>query len=181
MLKPFTAVFAGILALNAGGAVQASQQPNWGALPSSADKIAVQQTAGTCMKVFDPNDTYVNLRETPNGRVMMRLNNGTTVNVKERSGEWSKVEYPAGRVSGYLFSKLLTSCSGTCMVVADPNDTYVNLRRTPNGQVLARLKNGTRVYVYGRSGEWSWGEIIENGGRNNPGYMFSKLLAPCGR
>lgn len=181
MLKPFTAIFAGILALNAGAAAQASPQSHWGALASPTDKIVAQQTAGTCMRVFDPSDTYANLRSTPNGRVIMRLDNGTTVNVKERSGDWSKVEDLGGRVSGYLFTKLLTSCSGTCMVVADPNDTYVNLRQTPNGPVAARLPNGTRVYVYGRSGQWSWVEHEWDRVRTDSGYMFSKLLAPCGR
>jgi hypothetical protein len=109
MLKPFTALFAGIIALNAGGAVQASPlQPNRWALSSPTGNIAVQQPASTCTKVFDPKDTYVNLRQTPNGRVLARLKNGTTVTVKKRSGGWSQVE--TGRLSGYVFTQLLTSC-----------------------------------------------------------------------
>jgi hypothetical protein len=109
MRKPFTALFAAIIALNAGGAVQASPpHSNRGALPSPTGNIAVQQTASTCMKVFDPKDTYVNLRHTPNGRLLARLKNGTTVTVKKRSGGWSLVE--TGRLSGYVFTQLLTSC-----------------------------------------------------------------------
>ncbi|MCU0518141.1 MAG: SH3 domain-containing protein [Oscillatoria sp. Prado101] len=180
MLKPFTAIFAGILALNAGAAVQASPQP-WGGLASQTGKIVAQQTGGTCKRVFDPKDTYANLRSTPNGQVVARLDNGITVSVKGNAGEWSKVEYSAGRVSGYIYTSLLTSCTGTCMVVADPNDTYVNLRSTPNGSVVARLNNGTRVYVYGRSNEWSWVEHEWDRGGMDSGYMFSRFLAPCGR
>lgn len=175
MLKRLTALLISIIALNAGVAAQAASQPNW------RGAATAQQTAGTCMRVFDAKDTYVNLRSTPNGRVMMRLDNGSTVSVYGRTGGWSRVQYPAARTAGYVYSQLLVPCTGTCMIVADPSDTYVNLRSTPNGRVVTRLSNGTRVYVYGRSGNWSWVEHEWDRVRTDSGYMFSRLLAPCGR
>ncbi|WP_017717598.1 SH3 domain-containing protein [Kamptonema formosum] len=175
MFKRLTALFISILALNAGVAAQAASQPNW------RGAATAQQAGGTCMKVYDAKDTYVNLRETPNGRVMMPLNNGSTVRVYGRAGGWSWVQYPAARTGGYVYSQLLVPCTGTCMVVADPNDTYVNMRQTPNGRVVAQISNGTRVYVYAQSGDWSWAEREWDRVRTDSGYMFSQFLAPCGR
>ncbi|KAF3885219.1 MULTISPECIES: SH3 domain-containing protein [Nostocales] len=56
--------------------------------------------------VFDPNDSKVNVRQQPNGRIIKSLPNETEIAFIEPKGDWTKVRLAAGEV-GYVSSKLL--------------------------------------------------------------------------
>ena len=75
-----------------------------------------QSRTGIC-QVYDPNDTYVNLRNPPNGTITRSLNNGSEI-IIDRSGTaydsqgrpWTKV-VQINRNVDYVISKFVTNCS----------------------------------------------------------------------
>ncbi|WP_017717593.1 hypothetical protein [Kamptonema formosum] len=121
MLKPLTALFAGILALNAGVAAQAASQPRL------RGKATLPPAGDTCMKVFDLNNTYANLPSTPNGQEIMPLNSSSTVRVYRPTSGGSSVQPPGARTVRYVFSQVVVPCSVTCQVVRAPNQTNLNI------------------------------------------------------
>lgn len=61
-------------------------------------------------------------------------------------------------------------------VVSDPNDTFVNVRTCPNGDVIAPIPNGITTTVIGENNGWyivdfgrSWQNVV--------GYMYKPLLS----
>jgi uncharacterized protein YgiM (DUF1202 family) len=60
------------------------------------------------------------------------------------------------------------------MVVDVPDDTSVNVRRTPSGAILTRLPEGTFVEVTSISGAWS--HINYSYDQTGTGYIMSKFL-----
>ena len=71
---------------------------------------------GIC-QIYDSNDTYVNLRNPPNGAITRSLNNGSEI-IIDRSGTtydsqgrpWTKVVQMNRKVD-YVISKFVTNCS----------------------------------------------------------------------
>jgi hypothetical protein len=126
--------------------------------------------------VFDSNDEFVNLRETPNGSIIRPLANGTEV---VRPGEpalidgnWTEVRLGGLGTEGdqgYVFSELLHRA---IYQVQDPDDQTVNFRETPNGKIIKPLVNGTEVAFVAETGEWTKVRLLSG----EEGYIFSRLL-----
>lgn len=128
--------------------------------------------------VFDPQDTYVNLRQTPNGKVVERINNGQKMGVSfaDSSPEWSYVNSTAAQNrSGYMKSSLLWY--GTTHYAIDSQDTFVNLRSSPNGQIIRRVVNGTPLTILPEKAVNGWVKIRLNIGDRATGYMSRNLIA----
>ena len=78
---------------------------------------------------------------------------------------------------------LLTSpayASQVC-VAWDPNDSYVNVRKSPNGEFLKKLENGTQIQVEGVKNDSKgrpWFDIVDRG---SAGYTFimKSLVRNC--
>ena len=71
--------------------------------------------------------------------------------------------------------KSLASCR-----VNDPNDTYVNLRQTPNGSLIGPVANGTSIQITGYQSDSQgrdWAEVYTS--NKQVGYMFRRMLS-CG-
>jgi Rap1a immunity proteins/Bacterial SH3 domain len=64
-----------------------------------------------------------------------------------------------------------TAMGETC-TVADPTDTPLNVRRTPNGPVVGALLNGIPVSIRERRGDWA--NIVPRTGQS--GWVFQKYL-----
>ena len=65
-------------------------------------------------------------------------------------------------------------------VVWDPNDSYANVRRSPNGQVIGRRTNGTQVEVvdtaYDSLGR-PWVNILSRG--SDGAFILKSLVRKC--
>ena len=88
-------------------------------------------------KVVDnPSSTWVNLRTSPsmNGRVAMRLDNGTQAELLgETKSGWSYVD--VGGVKGYILTELLSDASTQTMILGRTADWYyIHQYTAPNGQ-----------------------------------------------
>ncbi|MFB2921766.1 MULTISPECIES: SH3 domain-containing protein [Aerosakkonema] len=94
--------------------------------------------------VQDPLERYVNLRATPNGRIIRRITNGTQVTATgiERNG-WLQVRVGKSRSRGWIDGDGLVQNED--YVVFDPKDTGVNIRQEPNGEIIGRIPNGTTI------------------------------------
>ena len=96
---------------------------------------------------------------------------GTQVTVKSIDGDWAQVE--VGGQSGYMFAKYLGyegSTNHTCYVAT--NARGLNLRATPNGEVIGSYPRGTAVTVISSSNGWS--KVVVDG---KTGYMSSQWLS----
>lgn len=58
-------------------------------------------------EIRDSEDTFVNFREQPNGKILKPLVNGTEVAFVSQEGQWTKVRLLSGE-EGYIFSTLLS-------------------------------------------------------------------------
>ncbi|MEA5522886.1 SH3 domain-containing protein [Limnoraphis robusta] len=70
-----------------------------------------------------------------------------------------------------LDSLLALAC--TTYIINDPGDTYVNMRKSPNGQVIKPVPNGLSVKVLGEYGNWY--RVRQ---RYDWGWMYKPLLRP---
>lgn len=121
-----------------------------------------KSNAKSCV-VSDPTDRALNVRETPNGRVINRLKNGRTVEITQFENDakgrpWGYATgYYEGRFRnwGWVFmaavacngEQELSQVDGKSCVVADPVDPTLNVRATPNGELINRLRNGRRIKI----------------------------------
>jgi hypothetical protein len=127
-------------------------------------------------RVFDLNDTKVNLRQSPNGRIVRTVANGTKVTdtypeTPPSPPNWMPVLYQNQTV--YVWRRFLYRL---IYEVVDPKDRSVNLRRSPNGSIIRALPNATLVMLLAPQGNWSKVRL-ENG---QEGYVFSKFLREPG-
>lgn len=144
------------------------------------------------MIVRTGNSGKLNLRSEPASgcKVLAQYANGTPVIVRQRLGEWAKVEVEGQ--TGYMQLKFLTAApaseGGTTppavdnpnlpqtqgiMIVRTGNGGKLNLRSMPRsgGKVLGQYDNGTVVGIVETQGEWAY--VVVDG---QTGYMMLKYL-----
>ena len=82
---------------------------------ASAAGVDVARRPSSCV-ASDPSDTYINLRETPNGRLVGPVNNGQKLvvvgdSVNDSKGRpWIKVSVPSKSMIGYAMKSLTSGC-----------------------------------------------------------------------
>ncbi|MEO0457511.1 MAG: SH3 domain-containing protein [Cyanobacteria bacterium P01_A01_bin.114] len=126
------------------------------------------------MLAYDPEDTSVNLRDQPDGNILTSLPNLTPLNTEGPAGiepGWNYVYAVDQDRWGYIWQDLIRL---TYYQVEDPQDTYANLRQTPNGPVIDTLANGTEVRFMGTDGTWTQVELASG----QVGYVATSLLMP---
>jgi len=115
----------------------------------------------------------LNLREdaTTDSAVIGKYGWGTEVSVLGVSGDWSYVK--VGGQNGYMYSKYLGS-EGETNVTAyvNTNSRGLNLRKSPNGEVIASFPRGTKVTILAADGAWS---KVSAG--DHTGYMLTQWLS----
>ena len=115
----------------------------------------------------------LNLREfaTTDSDVIGKYGWGTEVLVKGVSGDWSYVE--VGGQSGYMYSKYLGS-EGETNVAAyvATNSRGLNLRKSPNGDIITSYPRGTKVTILATDGAWSKVSVGDQ-----TGYMLTQWLS----
>ena len=124
---------------------------------------------------YDPEDTYVNVRDQPNGNIVRSLPNFALIQSADGpigiTEGWNEVLISMTQSKGYIHSDLI---SRTTYEVLDPNDTSANLRSAPDSEVITALANGTVVRFLSRKGDWT--QVETQAG--DIGYIASTLLAP---
>lgn len=109
---------------------------------------------------------------------------GTQVNLLEKLGDWSKIQY--GTLTGYVMTGYLTiqedgveetppaaSGIGTATVALSDESQTLNLRAAPttNSSVLARLRHGQTLTVLERYENWTY---VQFGTAN--GYVMNDYI-----
>jgi len=116
------------------------------------------------------------LRSSPNGQILQKIPNGTKayVDSSRANGDWS---FASAKTSspGYIKSNLLRQ--DTTYYVFDPQDTFVNLRSAPNGQILRKVNNGTPVTILPNTEANGWVKVRLNIDNQPEGYMFSSRIS----
>jgi hypothetical protein len=90
------------------------------------------------------------LRKEPQGIALVSLPAGTPVEPKRTRGEWREVV-----IEGWIFTRSTdpTTRDGFDLVVTTPGGE--NIRESPNGGVLARVRTGTLLKKEGVRGTWT--------------------------
>ncbi len=152
--------------------------------------------------IEDASDTSLNVRDSPNGTVINQLRNGRSVTIgaiqnDPRGRPWGHAsgQYQGQhRNWGWVFMQSV-NCSGTSTrstsnssgkecIIADPNDSSLNVRDRPNGKVVNRLRNGRKISVVrtkndSRGRPWGYAVGKYQGRNRNWGWVFMQLVE-CG-
>jgi hypothetical protein len=94
--------------------------------------------------------TATRLRKEPQGIALVSLPAGTSVTPGRTQGNWHEVV-----IEGWIFSRSTgpTRRDGFDLVVTAPNGE--NIRRSPNGDVVGRVRTGTLLYKEEIRGDWT--------------------------
>jgi hypothetical protein len=94
--------------------------------------------------------TATRLHKEPKGIALVSLPAGTAVEPKRTRGNWREVE-----IKGWIFNRSTepTRRDGFDLVVTAPNGE--NIRRTPNGEVVGRVRSGTLLFKEEVRGGWT--------------------------
>jgi hypothetical protein len=122
-----------------------------------------------------PDDTTVNIRSAAStaGKILVKANEGTVLDVISVSGSWAKVNYSFDKIgTGYVMSRYISDNS----TIDVPNDTTVNVRlkATINSNKITTIPEGGKVKILSKSGEWS--KIEYSVPKTGTGYVMSKYL-----
>jgi uncharacterized protein YgiM (DUF1202 family) len=130
--------------------------------------------------VYDPNDTYVNVRTYPNGRIIRGIPNGAKTGVMGERAGWYLVSFDArfDEIQGYMKKELLWP-STSCYAV-DIEDTYVNLRERPSiySRVIRQVNNGTPITCLNGipDNPHTWVKVRVEDGTGRVGYMYGTKI-----
>ncbi|MBO0347933.1 SH3 domain-containing protein [Phormidium pseudopriestleyi FRX01] len=126
----------------------------------------------TCARVRDP-DGWVNMRDLSSGQVVGRLNNNTYLAYRSVTSDGYAILVSALN-RGVHQSRLETVPSRSCNVfwTVQDDDGWSNLRGSPGGDVIGRVRSGGRVLRIGGGGDWA--QVITSDG--TVGYIHNSRL-----
>ena len=130
------------------------------------------------------NADWLNMRTSPGGEVLTVLKQGTELQVIGRSGSWLEVQH--GNEQGYVSSRYITiQPSGQVAVPSGDAErlrqgevtaSSLNLRRSPNGEIVGSLVQGTLVTIL--SDQEGWLEVKIDQAQ---GYVSGRYIKPLDR
>ena len=103
--------------------------------------------------VQDPTTTDLNVRDGPNGKILMTLKDGQQVEVLEhrevKGQRWALVAKFEAAGAGWVFGSYV-KCrpdgeNVDLCTVKDPTGTPLNVREEPNGPIYGQFRNGVKV------------------------------------
>ena len=158
----------------------------------NGDEYQLAQASGNCRQVNTGNNNlYLNIRSSPNGPIIGRVNNGNQVTIKNTDSDaWVAISGPQ---EGFVFGKYLKPCeqpappqpqprSSTTPPPADKcrqvttQSQNLNIRSAPNGRIIDSVPNGTQVTIV-NTGTDGWVPISAP----REGYVFGQFLKLCGQ
>ena len=114
----------------------------------------------------------LNVRKTPGGEIIGSLEKGTKVIIKEQNGNWSLVN------QGWVSTSYLTYVEPNSNKIAwiNTNSKPLNIRKTPNGEIVGSVAKNTKVTVYAI--ENGWAKIGENSWVSNQYLRYEENKEP---
>ena len=128
--------------------------------------------------VNSPGDGYLNLRTGPGSQfdIILPMTHGSTVDILETKGSWSRVRHEQTGATGWAFRKHLAPLQAgvPTKFVYSPGDGYLNLRTGPGSSfaIVQRMYNGDSVEIVERKGGWV--RVFHQSGAT--GWCFEKYL-----
>jgi hypothetical protein len=158
-----------------------------------ASGLSANAQARSACRIADPTSTPLNVRTTPNGRIVGALENGISVTILEQKSSKGQAWVYVGNADtrspiGWVFRDYVRCQpeatlvrTATCRVF-DPTSTPLNVRTAPNGRVVGNLQNGLVVRILDERTEnegqaWVYVGNPENG--MPIGWVFRNYL-DCG-
>jgi hypothetical protein len=125
--------------------------PGLGRLPACITLLALLFTPRLLAQDQSEISTDTRLRKEPEGVPLVSLPAGTEVETKGARGDWHEVV-----VEGWIFSSSTapTQRDGFDLVVRASADGE-NIRESPNGDVIGRIRNGTLLRKLETQGGWT--------------------------
>jgi hypothetical protein len=125
--------------------------PGFGRLPACIALLALLFTPQLFAQDQSEISTDTRLRKEPEGVPLVSLPAGTEVETKGARGDWHEVV-----VDGWIFSSSTapTQRDGFDLVVRASADGE-NIRESPNGEVIGRVRNGTLLRKLENRGGWT--------------------------
>jgi len=122
----------------------------------SAAPLATAQRAHRCYQVSDP-DGWSNLRERHSQTVVARVDSGQVLPVSSIRGDTALLAYPHSSFTIHRSRLTPASSSHRCpKFTAVESDGYLNLRTSPNGEIIDQIYNGTPLLILSE-GEQKYG------------------------
>ncbi len=98
----------------------------------------------------------LNIRSAPWGDIIGTYKKGDKIEILGTLGDWYKVEYNGK--TGYVHGNWVTTPNKKGQTKAKygvvSNCYWLNVRRTPSGDILTQFKSGQQVYILGEVGDW---------------------------
>ncbi len=98
----------------------------------------------------------LNVRSGPWGDILGTLKSNDQVDIIEACGDWYKISYNGK--TGYIHGNWVTTQDKKGQTEPKygvvSNCYWLNVRRTPSGDVLDQLQSGSQVYILGQVGDW---------------------------
>lgn len=136
--------------------------------------LCFSASAATAGKVVTEGGN-LNLRKEPSlsASVVTRVKNGSWLTVKEKEGNWYKVEYEKGKTA-YASASYIRNHPETIKGEVTLSSGRLNVRSSPslNGGIIAKLYNGQGVLVVKSNATWAG--IVYDG--NKTGYVAKAYL-----
>lgn len=112
--------------------------------------------------VDDPTDTTLNLRAGPGTghAVVLRMPNGTVVNLLGTRGDWAQVRLPDGSSGWAWHPFVIEERPGVqvLMTAAQPDQPAIEVRSGPGTRfrLLRQVPNGTDLLLFDWRDDWAW-------------------------
>lgn len=136
--------------------------------------------------VQDPTNTDLNVRASPNGKILTSLRDGQQVEVVEhqdvRGQRWAKIARFEAAGAGWVFAAYVTcrdqGDEAALCTVQDPTGTPLNVREQPNGAIYGQFRNGVKVRLIERKDHngKAWALVERWSEDNVAGWVFDPYL-----
>lgn len=117
------------------------------------------------------NESGVNFRMGPGTSfdILSRLYKFSPVYITGETDEWYRIERDTdnGKVTGYLSKEFVNTGKPTVYVTGQD----VNLRSSPDGEILTKVRQNSKFVITGQKDDWLKGEV-----NKNTGYIRSDYL-----
>ena len=98
----------------------------------------------------------LNIRSTPWGDIIGTYKKGDKIEILGTLGDWYKVNYKGK--TGYIHGNWVTTTDKQGQTAPKygtvSNCYWLNVRRTPSGDILTQFQSGQQVYILGEVGDW---------------------------
>ena len=134
----------------------------------------IRAQALRCYQVSDP-DGWTNIRELSSRTVAATADSGAVVPIGYFDGDLGVIQSPHGAYTIHRSRLTQLPSSARCpRAVVVEQDGYLNLRKSPNGEIITRIYNGTALLLIGDSDQRYWERVLTPSGQT--GFVYGRGL-----